>query len=505
MTHKRIPETCMRTAGRGRRFLSRFASNTRGNVAMIFGVSLFPIMISVGVAVDLSRSLAVRERLSQAIDTAALAAGASPGMTTATKTTYVQDYLKANYDTSQIGALGSLSISEVADVVTVSATATMDTVFLGIIGYNNLTLNVSTEVTRNSSGLEFVMVLDNTGSMYGSKIADLKTAANKLVDVLYGAPGSTSPLKIGMVPFSAAVNIGTAARAEGWMDEHGDATLAASKMNYSTGQTVWDLYDAIPNRAWDGCVEARQQPYDTTDDAPVGGDTLFQPYFAPDERSSSGYDNSYFSDGITGTTQVRQKYVGKYVGTSVSSSSKGPLRGCTVDPVTRLTNDRTTITNAINAMGASGYTHIPVGLVWGWRLISPDAPFTEGVDYTDTDWKKALVILTDGENTIDTESNDNKSNYSAYGHLVDGRLGTTNSGTFRNQLNTNTSLLCTRIKAEGIRVYSITFNVSSSTVTSLMRGCASEPGLYFNSPSGAELTAAFEAIAQDLNNLRVSK
>ncbi len=505
MKRNRLSETCWTTAGKGRNFLSRFASNTRGNVAMIFGVSLLPIMISVGVAVDLSRSLAVRERLSQAIDAAALAAGASPGMTTTAKTTYVKNYLTANYDASQIGTLGSLSISEVASVVTVSATATMNTVFLGIIGYSNLTLNVSTQVTRNTSGLEFVMVLDNTGSMSGSKISDLKIAANKLVDVLYGAPGSTSPLKIGLVPFSAAVNIGTAARAEGWMDENGDATLAASKMDYNPGQTVWDLYDAIPNWAWNGCVEARQQPYDTTDDAPVSGDTLFQPYFAPDERSASGYANDYLVDGITGTTQVRQKYVGKYNGTSVSSGSRGPLRGCTVDPVTRLTNDRTTITNAINAMGASGYTHIPVGLVWGWRLISPDAPFTEGVDYTDTDWKKALVILTDGENTIDTESNDNKSNYSAYGHLVDGRLGTTNASTFRSQLNTNTSVLCDRIKTEGIRVYSITFNVSSSTVTSLMRGCASEPGLYFNSPSGAELTAAFEAIAQDLNNLRVSK
>ena len=504
MTYKWQPDACKITARKGFAFLSRFTSNTRGNVAMIFGISLLPILISVGVAIDLGRSLVVRERLSLAIDTAALAAGASPGLSVAAKTAYVENYILANYTDEQIGTLGTISTSELDDVVTVHASAALETVFLGIIGYDSLTVNVSTEVMRNITGLELVMVLDNTGSMSGSKISDLKTAANNLVDILYGSSENPDLLKIGLVPFSAAVNIGTGALAEGWMDESADATLAQSKMNYSAGQTVWDLYDAIPNRSWNGCVEARQQPYDTTDDAPTGGDTLFQPYFAPDERSSWGYDNNYLDDGITGTTSERQMYVGKYDGTSVSSSSRGPLRGCTVDPVTRLTSDKPTLIDAINAMGAAGYTHIPVGLVWGWRLISPDAPFTEGAAYSDTHWKKALVILTDGENTIDSESNDNKSNYSAYGHLIEGRLGTTNASTFEDQLNTNTSLLCSRIKAEGIRVYSIAFDVTSSTVTNLMRNCASEPGLYFNSPTGAQLDAAFEAIAHDLNNLRIS-
>lgn len=486
-------------------FLVRFARNARGNVAMIFGISLLPIMISVGVAVDLGRAMVVRERLSQAIDAAALAAGAATSLSTAEQAAYVEDYILSNYDSDTLGTLTSLSAAEVGGVVTVSAEATFETAFLEIIGYSELVVRVDTEVVRNQKGLELVMVLDNTGSMSGSKISDLRVAANQLVDILYGETADTDTLKIGLVPFAAAVNIGTSALAEGWMDENGDAALAAAKMNYDPDQTVWDLFDEIPNRSWNGCVEARQQPWDTTDDAPSSGDFLFQPYFSPDERSSSSYDNSYFPDGISGTTSVRQEYVGKYNGSSVSSSSKGPLRGCSVEPVTRLTSEKSIVTDAINAMEARNYTHIPVGLVWGWRLISPGAPFTEGVSYDDEDWNKAMVILTDGENTIDRESNDNKSNYSAYGHLIDGRLGTTSASTFENQLDTNTALLCSRIKAQGIRVYSITFDVDSDTVTSLMRGCASESSLYFNSPSGAELAAAFEAIARDLNNLRISR
>ena len=37
--------------------------------------------------------------------------------------------------------------------------------------------------------------------------------------------------------------------------------------------------------------------------------------------------------------------------------------------------------------------------MWGWRVLSPTAPFTEGRAYTANDNKKILVLMTDGENT----------------------------------------------------------------------------------------------------------
>jgi hypothetical protein len=39
----------------------------------------------------------------------------------------------------------------------------------------------------------------------------------------------------------------------------------------------------------------------------------------------------------------------------------------------------------------------------------------------------------------------------------------------------------------------------------LMRGCATDPSLYFESPSASELESVFQAIAQDLSNLRLSQ
>ncbi len=58
---------------------------------------------------------------------------------------------------------------------------------------------------------------------------------------------------------------------------------------------------------------------------------------------------------------------------------------------------------------------------------------------------------------------------------------------------------------QGIRVYTITFQVNSTSTRDMMRDCASHPSLYFDSPSSDALRNAFELIAGDLTNLRLSR
>ena len=45
-----------------------------------------------------------------------------------------------------------------------------------------------------------------------------------------------------------------------------------------------------------------------------------------------------------------------------------------------LTNDKSVIDTAIDGMLSyySTGTFIPTGLVWGWHVLSPTEPFTEG-------------------------------------------------------------------------------------------------------------------------------
>ena len=158
-------------------------------------------------------------------------------------------------------------------------------------------------------------------------------------------------------------------------------------------------------------------------------------------------------------------------------------------------------------MDASGSTNIANGIGWGTRVISPGMPFTEGVAYSDSEYVKAMVILTDGENWYNGDGHYYRSDYSAYGYSRFGRLGTTTSSDsgLRNALNDRTEAACDYAKSQGIRVYTITFQVSSSSTRQMMEDCASHPSLYFDSPSNAALQDAFQLIAGDLTNLRLSR
>ena len=66
-------------SGASRRKLVSFARDARGNVALLFGLSLIPLLIGVGVAVDYGRALIVHERMQEAADAAGLAIGSWVG------------------------------------------------------------------------------------------------------------------------------------------------------------------------------------------------------------------------------------------------------------------------------------------------------------------------------------------------------------------------------------------------------------------------------------------
>jgi len=306
------------------------------------------------------------------------------------------------------------------------------------------------------------------------------------------------------------VNLGPDFIDSGYMDTAGISSTHGE--NFTSGTNVWDLYDELRNRSWEGCVETRPYPYDETDTVPSSGngDTLWVPWFAPDEPDKGGtYYNNYLSDGYSWwsnvSTDTRQRNVSKYNNKNVSSNSKGPSYGCSIPAVTALTNQRSTVENGIDDLVASGYTHIPIGLAWGWRLLSPQAPFTEGVSYEDEEYTKAIILLTDGQNVLGTMNNHNGKRYTAYGFLPEERLGTSSSWQAQQELDYKTARLCENVKEEGIRVYTITFQLNDTTTQDLMRACATNESLYFNSPSNEQLRLAFQTIAQDLSNLRISR
>ncbi|WP_291841724.1 TadE/TadG family type IV pilus assembly protein [Maricaulis sp.] len=492
--------------------ISRLARDRRGNIAMLFSLLLVPITVLSGGAVDINQALNARARLSRALDAAALAVGVRTSISESEAADLALDFVSANYPDREIGAIENLSVTLDSDNdrVTVRAESRVETIILGLIGIEHITVHWESEVQRARSSLELVMVLDNTGSMGGSKIASLREAGLLLTDILFDG-ADADRLKIGLVPFSATVNVGTSYERAWWLDANAQSPLHSE--NFSPAANRWDLYDTIQNREWEGCVEARAIPHDVEDTTPTTADpdTLFLPYFAPDESNyaaSASYSNSYLNDGMGGSNErARMRNTPKYTNAWISSSSRGPDRGCTARPITPLTDHRGTIDDAIEDMIANGTTNIPIGISWGVRVLSPGLPFTEGVGFDEDDTIKAMVVLTDGENYLDGRNNPNYSEYSGYGYMRDGRLGIQSSSdaTIRNALNDRTEAACDYAKSLGIRVYTITFQVSSSSTRELMRDCATHPTLYYDSPSDAALRSAFEMIAGDLTNLRLSR
>ena len=109
--------------------------------------------------------------------------------------------------------------------------------------------------------------------------------------------------------------------------------------------------------------------------------------------------------------------------------------------------------------------------------------------------------MTDGSNFISNAFGQ----YSGYGRLAEGKLGTTNRFRAQNELDNRLTDVCTKIKAKGVLVYTIVFQLFSRSIQNLMRNCATDNGKFYNSPSGADLESAFRAIGSELSNLRIGR
>ncbi len=142
------------------------------NVAIIYALSLLPLLVAAGAAVDLSRALVVRSRLAQALDAAGLAVGATVNLTQQQAQDLATKYFDANYPAAKLGVPGQLIVNQNGQTIDLQATASVDTTLMYLVGINKLDVGVSSEIVRNSNNIEVAMMLDVTGSMSGSRRFD---------------------------------------------------------------------------------------------------------------------------------------------------------------------------------------------------------------------------------------------------------------------------------------------------------------------------------------------
>lgn len=521
--------------------LKRLGQDTKGAVAVIVGFGIIMLVGAVGVAVDVGRGQMAQTKLQNSLDAAGLAAGAS--INSSDLEAEVTKYMNVNFSQGTMAAkITKVTplLSANGTLLTVTADATMPTTFMKIFGRTTMDLQAETEVTRNSKGMELAMVLDVTGSMCPSgncvgRLDSLKTASTDLLDILFGPGNATADnLWVGIVPFSMGVNVGPT---------HTDWLVPGSIAAQDWGTT-----------SWRGCTEARWTTGNDLTEVPPSTER-FLPFYAPDSDSSNNWRTPQTSVSTTtlcgptnssqcrctsnggnhncGTTTSGNTSTRIYCNGSGSNSTRrcyrevtttmptftynitstqSPNLNCPTSEVTRLTNQRATLNTAISNLSAVGGTHIPVGAVWGWHMLSPLWRGTWGgsmdtnnlpLNYNTDLMIKSMILMTDGENTMYDFAD------GAYGLTSQNHVGMTSTpytdAKAAARLDVKLGSICTAMKQRGIVIYVVVFDVAEANVKPEIRNCASQTDYYFNAPDSATLRKAFATIGDSLANLRISR
>jgi Flp pilus assembly protein TadG len=223
---------------------SLFGRDERGNVGIIFGVALLPVIFFAGAATDYGRALKARTVLQAAADAAVVAAANSNGdadtkrrmaadifaaNATTNGTQGVQPTLTAVVDadnnptgqftftTPTVFGTATTTINVATTGITVTPVLNVPTTFMRLAGINDIPVSGASLATGSSKKLEIAMMVDLTGSMSwndkGSpaapKINGLKTASVDFLNILFpnGATFSNST-RVAVVPFADYVNAG---------------------------------------------------------------------------------------------------------------------------------------------------------------------------------------------------------------------------------------------------------------------------------------------------------
>ena len=458
------------------RLSRRFLRATDGAIAIVFGLALTTFLLAIGFALDYARGLSIQTSLQADLDAAVLAAAARIRDDDVDSKEIGRRYFGDNWKKKHNVDHVDLQIEFLPDDSGIAGTAKakIASSMMQIFGHDKLNVAAYSEVLSATQSVEVALVLDTTGSMLGTKIDALKTAAQSLIDKAYEATNAAEHVKISVVPFAQYVNVGMGNRDKPWMSVDADSstekescgyyspvigtsncrmetftsyndgvpsTYESEVCDYEYGEQEYQCHTYTDNDTWYGCAGSRDTPLDTRDES---------------------YDTP-----VPGVMDV------------TCGSELAPL-----------TDDVDLLRSQIDALVATGNTYIPSGLFWGWTTLSPHEPFDEAHGYGEKvngpTIRKVLVLMTDGQNTM-------SATYPEHG------------GSDAEAANTVTEELCTNVKAAGIDIFTVAFEIDDVDTKVLMRKCASNPSFFFDAADETELEESFLLIAENFSSLHLSK
>ena len=184
-----------------------FRRDHKGSVATIFALAFVPVAFLSLVMIDFSRASTARTNMQQTLDASTLLAARSTAITDPQLQTVGSNSFNAQIATNLgLTVLTDTYASGANNTVVADATGTVAPLVAGMFLGGPIQVAAHSEVVRSMNRLEIAMVLDTTGSMAGSKISNLQTAADNFIDTMASAAAKssiTNPVKISIVPFSS--------------------------------------------------------------------------------------------------------------------------------------------------------------------------------------------------------------------------------------------------------------------------------------------------------------
>lgn len=323
----------------------KYWRDSAGNFSLIFAIAILPILMAIGMAVDISRQIQGATKLQDALDSAALyAAGAQfdnlDDLQENTEAIFEINIQDLNFELEDF----ELSVNDDGSF-SVEASGEMDTMFMQVGGFPNMGIGAdSLAVAKTDSGIEIAIAFDTTASMgFGNS---WQNATATLEDVLTKIESYTGQagFYVSLVPFADRVRIGT------------------DKASWLSGPAP---------AGWNGCVEPREEN--------EGGFQWSSDADTPDAEP--------FTASIPGVTG----------GLSAAFGGWGPI--CPSVPLTGPTSDVSAIVSAANSMSTGGTGRFDDAIAWAWRLLTDEwqgiwgpADYPASIDQR----RKIAIFVTDG-------------------------------------------------------------------------------------------------------------
>jgi Flp pilus assembly protein TadG len=328
-----------------------FWQNRQGATAALMSIALVPIIGTLAISVEYSNAVKQKYTLQQIVDSTATALAKDSDvllLNQAQLKSRALTYAKAVVTKTPVEGLG-LDVTASEDEIKVDASGTVKLTFAKVLGQDSLIVQASVTVVRSKAKkIELALALDNTGSMAGTKINELKKAVRALADFMGDKSKNPGEVKISMVPFANYVRTN-----KSWMPN----SIMASN----------------PPGSWDGCVTDREQPNDVNDASPSSGGAARRHRFTRPQWVWSGW---------------------KWKEEDVAIDCNGLAR------IIPLTTDMATIKSAADSMISTGTTNVPIGLAWAWNSLTTTAPLTQAAAKDpNSEVVRAMIVLTDGDNT----------------------------------------------------------------------------------------------------------